>query len=105
MGVLLGIYVMTLLLTQPMSNAAATVLVAPIAIDAAIALDVDPKTFVMAVVIAASTAFLTPIGHQVNVLVYGVGGYKFFDFTKMGFGLTVMYLIIVALILPIFWPF
>ncbi len=104
MGVLLGIYIFTLLLTQPMSNAAATVLVAPIAIDVAITLGADPRPFVMAVVIAASTAFLTPIGHQANVLIYGVGNYKFTDFTKVGLGLNLMYLIIVAVVLPVFWP-
>ncbi len=105
MGVLLGIYVMTLLLTQPMSNAAATVLVAPIAIDASFSLGVNPQPFVMAVVIAASTAFLTPIGHQANVLVYSVGNYKFTDFAKVGLGLTLLYLAMVALVLPLIWPF
>lgn len=104
LGVLVGIYIMTLFITQPMSNAAATVLVAPIAIDAANSLGADPRPFLMAVVIAASTAFLTPIGHQSNVLVYGVGGYKFTDFTKVGAGLNVFYLILVVLILPLIWP-
>ncbi|MFQ5576578.1 MAG: SLC13 family permease, partial [Anaerolineae bacterium] len=104
MGVLLGIYIMTLFLTQPMSNAAATVLVVPIAIDAALSLGVDPHPFVMAVVIAASTAFITPIGHQANVLVYGVGNYKFSDFAKVGLGLNLFYLVLVALVLPRIWP-
>ncbi|RME40432.1 MAG: SLC13 family permease, partial [Caldilineae bacterium] len=62
MGVLLGLYILTLLITQPMSNAAATVLITPIAIDAALKLGIDPRPFAMAVVIAASTAFITPIG-------------------------------------------
>ena len=88
-----------------MSNAAATVLIAPIAINVAHTLQVDPRPFVMGVVIAASTAFLTPIGHQSNVLVYGVGGYRFSDFTKVGIGLNVCYLILVILVLPIIWPF
>jgi di/tricarboxylate transporter len=87
-----------------MSNAAATVLIAPIAIDAAFSLGADPRPFLMAVVIAASTAFLTPIGHQANVLVYGVGSYKFSDFTKVGLGLNLLYMIIVALVLPLIWP-
>lgn len=104
LGVLIGIYLLTLFITQPMSNAAATVLFVPIAIDAAVSIGADPRAFVMAVVIAASTAFLTPIGHQSNVLVYGVGGYRFLDFTKVGLGLNVMYLIIVALVLPLIWP-
>ena len=105
LGVMLGLYVLTMLLTQPMSNAAATVLVTPIAIDAAFKLGVHPQAYVMAVVIAASTAFLTPIGHQANVLVYGIGNYKFFDFFKVGLGLTLLYVVIVALVLPILWPF
>jgi len=104
LGVLLGIYIFTLLLTQPMSNAAATVLVVPIAIDAALKLEANPQAFVMAVVIAASTAFLTPIGHQANVLVYGLGNYRFSDFAKVGFGLNLMYIFLVALLLPIIWP-
>lgn len=104
LGVLLGIYIFTLLLTQPMSNAAATVLVVPIAIDAALKLGANPQAFVMAVVIAASTAFLTPIGHQANVLVYGLGNYRFSDFAKVGFGLNLMYIFLVALLLPIIWP-
>lgn len=105
LGVMLGLYILTMLLTQPMSNAAATVLVTPIAIDAALKLGVQPQAFVMAVVIAASTAFLTPIGHQANVLVYSIGNYKFFDFLKVGLGLTLMYIFLVALVLPILWPF
>ncbi len=104
MGVMVGIYLLTMLLTQPMSNAAATVLIAPIAIDAAFQLGVNPQPFLMAVVIAASTAFLTPVGHQANVLVYGIGNYKFTDFTKVGLGLTALYLLLVVLLLPIFWP-
>ncbi len=104
MGVLVGIYLLTMLLTQPMSNAAATVLIAPIAIDAAFSLGANPQPFLMTVVIAASTAFLTPIGHQANVLVYGIGGYKFSDFAKVGFGLTLIYLVMVVLLLPIVWP-
>jgi len=104
-GVLIGIYLLTLFITQPMSNAAATVLIAPIAINVSTTLQVDPRPFVMGVVIAASTAFLTPIGHQSNILVYGVGGYKFTDFTRVGVGLNLLYLVIVALVLPLIWPF
>lgn len=104
MGVLVGIYLLTMVLTQPMSNAAATVLIAPIAIDAAFTLGANPQPFLMTVVIAASTAFLTPIGHQSNVLVYGIGGYKFSDFAKVGIGLTLIYLAMVVVLLPVFWP-
>jgi di/tricarboxylate transporter len=104
-AVLMGIFLMTALLTEVMSNAAATVLVVPIAIDAARGLDANPQTFVMAVVIAASTSFLMPIGHQANVLVFGPGGYRFADYTKVGVWLNVVIFAIVAIVLPIVWPF
>jgi di/tricarboxylate transporter len=103
-AVLMGIFLMTALITEVMSNAAATVLITPIAIDAARNLEVNPQPFVMAVVIAAATSFLMPIGHQANVLVFGPGGYKFADYTKVGVWLNVIIFIIVALTLPIIWP-
>ena len=104
LAVMMGIFIMTGLLTEVMSNAAATVLAVPIAIDAAMSLGANPHTFVMAIVIAASTSFLMPIGHQVNVLIYGPGGYKFFDYTKVGVWLNLILLILTALVLPIIWP-
>jgi len=103
-GILMGIYLLTALITQPMSNAAATVLLSPIAINIALGLQADPRPFLMAVVIAASTSFLTPIGHQANVLVFGPGNYKFTDYTKVGIGLVVLYLVLVAVVLPVVWP-
>ena len=103
-AMLAGIYILTALLTQTMSNAAAAVLLAPIAINIALDLDGDPRSFLMAVVVAASTSFLTPIAHQSNILVFGAGGYKFTDFTKVGVGLTLIYLILVIIVLPYLWP-
>jgi di/tricarboxylate transporter len=103
-AVLMGIFLMTALLTEVMSNAAATVLVVPIAIDAARGLGANPQTFVMAVVIAAATSFLMPIGHQANVLVFGPGGYRFTDYTKVGVWLNVAIFVLVAIFLPIIWP-
>ncbi|MCA9977235.1 MAG: anion permease, partial [Anaerolineales bacterium] len=103
-AVLIGIFILTALLTEVISNAAATVLVAPIAIDTALSLDASPYTFVLAVVIAASTSFLMPIGHQVNVLVFGPGGYRFSDYTKVGVWLNLIILLLVALVLPLIWP-
>jgi len=103
-GVLIGFFIMTSLLTAIISNAAATVLVVPIAIESALTLDASPYAFVMAVVIAASTSFLLPIGHQANIIVFGPGGYRFFDYTKVGIWLNILLLLAVALILPIFWP-
>jgi di/tricarboxylate transporter len=104
-AVMMGIFVLTGLLTEVMSNAAATVLAVPIAIDAALGIGVDPHSFVMAIVIAASTSFLMPIGHQVNVLIFGPGGYRFSDYTKVGVWLNLVLLILTALVLPIIWPF
>jgi di/tricarboxylate transporter len=104
LAVLAGIYVMTGLLTEVMSNAAATVLVTPIAIDAALSLGADPRSFVIGVVLAASTSFLMPIGHQVNVIIFGPGGYKFSDYTRVGVLLNVILLLVVLLTLPLIWP-
>jgi di/tricarboxylate transporter len=103
-AVMMGIFVLTGLLTEVMSNAAATVLAVPIAIDAALSLGANPHSFVMAIVIAASTSFLMPIGHQVNVLVFGPGGYQFFDYTKVGVWLNLLLLVLTALLLPVIWP-
>jgi di/tricarboxylate transporter len=87
-----------------MSNAAATVLMVPIAIDIALELGANPQSFVLAVVIGASTSFLTPVGHQSNVLVFGPGGYRFADFTRVGWLLNVVLVVVTLLIIPLFWP-
>lgn len=104
-AVMMGIFIMTALLTEIISNAAATVLVVPIAIDAALGVGVSAQTYVMAVVLAASTSFLMPIGHQVNVIVFGPGGYQFSDYTRVGVWLNVILAVLVAVFLPIIWPF
>lgn len=101
---LAGIYLLAALVTQPMSNAAAIVLIVPIALDTAFGLDANYKTFTMAVVIGAATSFLSPVGHKANVLVFGPGGYKFTDYARVGALLTVILLIVSMIFLPIFWP-
>ena len=103
-AVMMGIFVLTAGITEVMSNAAATVLVTPIAIDAARSLGVNPQTFVMMVVIAAASSFLLPIGHQANVLIFGPGGYRFSDYTKVGGPLTLLIFLLVLLVLPLVWP-
>lgn len=103
-AVLACVFVMTALLTEVISNAAATVLMVPIAIDVAFGLNVNVQPFVMATVLAASTSFLTPVGHQVNVLVFGAGGYKFSDYSRLGIGLNLLMLIMVVTVLPLIWP-
>jgi di/tricarboxylate transporter len=103
-AIMIGLFVLTTILTAFMSNAAAIVLVAPIAIQTAVSLNADPRAFVMGVAIAASIAFVTPIGHQACVLVYGPGGYRFFDYAKVGFPLTILIWILMVVFLPVFWP-
>jgi len=105
LGLLAGIYILSALITQPMSNAAAVVLMVPIAVDTALSLDVNHLTFTMAVVIGAATSFLSPVGHKANVLVFGPGGYRFSDFTRVGIILTIALFIVSMIFLPIFWPF
>jgi di/tricarboxylate transporter len=105
LGLLAGIYLLSALITQPMSNAAAVVLIVPIAVDTALGLGVNHLTFTMAVVIGAATSFLSPVGHKANVLVFGPGGYKFSDYTRVGALLTVALFIVSMIFLPIFWPF
>ncbi|MGB6423431.1 MAG: SLC13 family permease [Anaerolineales bacterium] len=105
LALLAGIYLLSALITQPMSNAAAIVLMVPIALDTAFGLGANYLTFTMAVVIGAATSFLTPVGHKANVLVFGPGGYRFFDYTRVGFLLTVVLFIVSMIFLPIIWPF
>jgi di/tricarboxylate transporter len=92
------------LITQAMSNAAAIVLIVPIAVNTAQTLGANHLTFTMAVVIGAATSFLSPVGHKANVLVLGPGGYRFFDYARVGALLTVALLIVSMIFLPLFWP-
>jgi len=102
---LLVIMLLTIGLTQVMSNAACVVLVAPIAIATATGLGVSPQPFAMAVAIAASTSFVTPIAHQANLLVYGVGNYRFTDFVRVGGPLAALILLGSLWLVPAIWPF
>jgi di/tricarboxylate transporter len=104
MAALAGMYILAALITQPMSNAAAMVLVVPIALDTAMSLEVNHLTFTLAVIIGAATSFLTPVGHKANVLVFGPGGYKFFDYARVGALLTIFLFIVTMVALPIFFP-
>jgi di/tricarboxylate transporter len=101
---LAGIYLLAAAVTQPMSNAAAIVLIVPIALDTAFGLGANYKTFTMAAVIGATTSFLSPVGHKANVLVFGPGGYKFTDYARVGALLTVLLLIVSMIFLPMIWP-
>ena len=103
--VLGAFFLLTSLLTEIMSHAAAAVLIAPIAFHAALELGVDPKPFFMAVAVAASSCFMTPISHQSNALVMGPGGYHFFDYTKVGYPLNILVWLIGTLLIPLVFPF
>ena len=98
------VYLLTSVLTELVSNNAVAVVVTPIAIGLAQAMGVDPRPLVVAVMIAASAAFATPIGYQTNTLVYGPGGYRFTDFMKVGVPLNLSMGVISALLIPVIWP-
>ncbi len=103
-AVLAGFYLLTVALTQPMSNQAAALVVLPVAIKSAVALGLNPRAFAVVVTFAASSSFLTPL-EPACVLVYTPGRYKFFDFVKIGSILTIAVFIITVLLVPLFWGF
>jgi len=96
-------FILTVLLTQPMSNVAAALLVLPIAIQSAQNLGANPRTFAMTITIAASCSFITPL-EPASVLVYGPGRYRFVDFIRVGLPLTIVVFIISILLIPVLWP-
>ena len=104
-GVLIGIYILTVIFGQFISNTATAVLFAPIAMNAAIAMDASPTTFMVGVAVAASMAFATPIASPTNSLVMTAGGYKFMDFVKVGVPLQIVMFIVMMLVVPFFFPF
>jgi anion transporter len=102
-GVLLALFAIVGLVTQVMSDAATTALFSPVAIALAAHLGLPPEPFVVTVAMAAVVAFLTPIGHHGNLLVYGPGGYRFADFARVGAPLTVLCACVVAWLAPLLW--
>ena len=99
------VYLMTSVLTELVSNNAVAVAITPVAIGLATALGIDPRPLVVAVMVAASASFATPIGYQTNTLVYGPGGYRFSDFLRIGVPLNLLIGAVASLLIPVFFPF
>ena len=93
-----------MILTEPLSNNGAAAVMFPIAVATALDAGLDPRAFVVAVLIGASCSFLTPIGYQTNMMVYGLGGYRFGDFARLGAPLTLITAVTTLAVLPIAIP-
>lgn len=104
-GSFIGIYLLTVLITEMVTNNAAAALGFPIAIATSEALGVSALPFVMAVAYGASASFITPYGYQTNLMVYSAGGYRFMDYVKMGIPVSIVYGLTVLLLVPVFFPF
>jgi di/tricarboxylate transporter len=103
-ALLAGVFLVTAVMTQAVNGAVAAAILGPIAISISQQAGINPRSMIMAVAMAASMAFITPLSHPVNVLVMSPGGYNFRDFMKIGFPLTVLMFVVVMVFLPIFWP-
>lgn len=103
-GLLAGVVIATALLKELITNNAAVLLIFPIAIATADSIGANSRGFALAVAVAAATSFLTPIGYQTNMMVYGPGGYRFTDYLRLGLPLTVAVLAVVLVGVPIIWP-
>lgn len=103
-AVMVGLFVLTAIFTQFISNTATTVVVAPIALAASLSLGVTPQAFLMTVAVAASAAFATPVASPTNTLVMGAGGYSFRDYAKVGLPLILLTLVLAVILLPMLFP-
>jgi di/tricarboxylate transporter len=102
--VIMGLYVLTAIATMIIPTAALVVLMSPIVLSAMADLGLRPETAMMAIAMAASASFTSPISHPANILVMGPGGYRFIDYIKVGVPLTIIVFITVMILLPILWP-
>ena len=98
------IYLITMILTEVSSNAATAIIMTPIAIAVSSQMGFDSRPFIFAVAFAASASFITPVGYQTNLMVYGPGGYKFSDFIRVGFPIAILFWISAIIFLPMIWP-
>ncbi|MGI8791787.1 MAG: SLC13 family permease [Acidimicrobiales bacterium] len=105
LGALAAVLLATMALTELVSNNAAAVLVFPIAVATSVGLGVDARPFVIVVALGASLSFLTPIGYQTNLMVYGLGNYRFLDFTLMGLPLNLVSIALTLILVPLVFPF
>jgi di/tricarboxylate transporter len=104
-GAFVGVYLLTLLMTETVTNNAAAALAFPVAIATAQGLDVSVLPFVLAVAYGASASFLTPFGYQTNLMVYTPGQYRFMDYVRMGLPVSLVYSVTVLGLTPLFFPF
>lgn len=104
-GGLIAVYLLTLVLTELITNNAAAALAFPIGYSLALGYGVDPMPFIMAVLFGASASFISPYGYQTNLLVYSVGNYQLRDFIKLGLPLSLVYSCTVLVLIPLFFPF
>lgn len=99
-----AVYLFVSILTECITNNAAAVLMFPFCVSLAQQLNCDPQPFMIALALAASASFMTPIGYQTNLMVYGPGGYKFADFIRIGLPLNLLLWVVATLLIPVFWP-
>lgn len=104
LALLAGLFILATLLTQVMNGAAVAAVVAPIAINIALRVGIEPRSLAMGIALATSMAFITPLGHPVNILVMGTGGYHFRDYLKVGLPMALLLLVVILLLLPVIWP-
>ena len=98
------VFMLTLIMTELMSNSATAVLLVPVALHTAAQLGAPPEPFLMTVAIGSSASFAVPVGYQTNLMVYGPGGYRFTDFLRVGLPLDVLFWLAATFLIPYFWP-